>query len=104
MKYADGSLACIQYVVTGSASLGKEYIESHWDGKSAVLADFKSYVEHGRSRQDVRAEQIDKGQLQLLAEFLRRIRASESSPIAIAEILQTSRVTINLAQAVVAEV
>jgi predicted dehydrogenase/threonine dehydrogenase-like Zn-dependent dehydrogenase len=41
LDFADGSLATVFYSAAGGRQLGKEYVEAHADGRSAVLEDFK---------------------------------------------------------------
>lgn len=62
LSFADGSIATILYGVGGANRLGKEYVEAHWQGHSAVLDDFRSLSFHGgRRRRRPRASGQDKG-------------------------------------------
>ena len=62
LEFADGSLATIVYSPRGSGRLGKEYIEVHSRGCSAVLADFRSLVLVGDERpRKKRVRTADKG-------------------------------------------
>ena len=42
LDFGDGSLATILYGAGGAPTLGKEYVEAHAGGRSAVLDDFRS--------------------------------------------------------------
>jgi predicted dehydrogenase len=62
LGFAGGSLATLLYTDQGAAGLGKEYVEAHAGGRSAVLHDFRRLeLFDGRSRQETRARRADKG-------------------------------------------
>jgi predicted dehydrogenase len=62
LTYADGSLATILYGTCGASGVGKEYIEAHCDGRTAVLDDFRRLsLFDGSRRRLVRARSPDKG-------------------------------------------
>ncbi len=42
LSFADGSLASITYGAAGASGVGKEYLEVHANGRSAILDDFRS--------------------------------------------------------------
>ena len=50
IRYADGSLANIQYVTNGSARVPKERCEVFADGRTAILDDFRTTRFHGGGR------------------------------------------------------
>ncbi|MFM7148944.1 MAG: Gfo/Idh/MocA family oxidoreductase, partial [Gemmataceae bacterium] len=60
LRYADGSLATIQYVAVGSPDLPKERVEVYADGAVAVLEDFVETRFFGRPEKRIRTRQ-DKG-------------------------------------------
>ena len=64
IRYADGSVAAIQYVALGASSLPKERAEVFADGKIAVMDDFVTTTFHGDRRrplEDAPAERIRRG-------------------------------------------
>ncbi len=62
LGYADGSLATILYTDGGASGLGKEHVEAHAGGRSAVLHDFRRLELHdGRSTDEGRRRRQDKG-------------------------------------------
>ena len=67
IRYADGSLATIQYVTAGSPRLPKERCEVFADERTAVLDDFRVTRFHGAGR-SVRGRQ-DKGFAEELSAF-----------------------------------
>ncbi len=74
LKYADGSVACIDYFANGSKELPKEYMEVHFDGKTIVLDDYKSLKGYGVKIAEIKDEISQKGQyeeLEILYEVLK---------------------------------
>ena len=82
LDFADGSLASVVYAASGSTALGKEYVEAHSGGRSAVLDDFRSLeLLAGRRRRRFGRRSQDKGHARQMAE-LRRILAGDAVPSA----------------------
>jgi predicted dehydrogenase/threonine dehydrogenase-like Zn-dependent dehydrogenase len=54
LRYADGSVAVIQYYSSGSKKLGKELIEVYGGDKTAVIDDFRALTLYDRRRDPVR--------------------------------------------------
>ena len=50
LEFADGSRATIVYAVDGASTLGKEYVEAHGAGHSALLDDFRTLRTFGEGR------------------------------------------------------
>jgi predicted dehydrogenase len=62
LEFGDGSVATILYTAGGSSRLGKEYLEAHGGGRSAILQDFRSLaLETQRRRRTLRRRTQDKG-------------------------------------------
>jgi predicted dehydrogenase/threonine dehydrogenase-like Zn-dependent dehydrogenase len=77
LRFPDGSLATILYSAGGASGLGKEYLEAHSEGRSAVLDDFRHLeLRDGRRRRRVRGGG-DKGHVAQF-EHLRRVLAGEA--------------------------
>jgi predicted dehydrogenase len=80
LTFSDGSLATITYGAEGANQLGKEYVEAHSAGHSAVLDDFRSlllYTPRGRRR--IRGRGQDKGHVGQLIR-LREVVTSDATP------------------------
>lgn len=95
LTYADGSVATIVYVAGGDRSAGKERIEAHGAGRSAVIDDFRRVALHGgagvkRPRNRVR----DKGHAAAMAAALRFFREGGEPPIPYVRLVETTRVTL----------
>ena len=74
LDFADGSLATIAYTVCGSDRVGKEHVEAHAGGRTAVLDDFRAVelVGSGRTRRQ-RGRARDKGHTAQLIALRRRL-------------------------------
>ena len=90
IRYADGSLATIQYLALGHRSLSKERCEVFADGRSAVLDDFRTTRFHGGGR-SLRGKQA-KGFAEEVDAFLSVCRDGGPWPIPWSGIAATHRV------------
>jgi predicted dehydrogenase len=62
LEFGDGSLATILYGVGGASGLGKEYVEAHADGRSAILEDYRTlHLFDGRKHRRLQSRGGDKG-------------------------------------------
>jgi predicted dehydrogenase/threonine dehydrogenase-like Zn-dependent dehydrogenase len=94
LKYADGSVACIEYFAVGSKDLGKEFMEVHFDGKSIILDDYKSLKGYGVKINEITTQTSEKGQLEELLALYETLRGNKSKwPIALWDMGQTTEAT-----------
>ncbi|MCA9782755.1 MAG: bi-domain-containing oxidoreductase [Candidatus Delongbacteria bacterium] len=92
LRWADGSLACIQYLANGSRLLPKERLEVSCAGHSAVLDDFRKLeLFSGRAQSHKSAQ--DKGHEMEVRTFLDAL-ASGNSPIPFESLVETTRATL----------
>jgi predicted dehydrogenase len=94
--YADGSVSTLIYTSEGHAAAGKERIELHWDGCTAIADDFRRLRGHGVAGLDASREVPDKGHRELLRRFVAHVRGEGPPPIPVAEILDASRFVLEL--------
>lgn len=68
LEFGDRSLATVLYTVGGAAKLGKEYVEAHSGGRSAILDDFRqvTLVDSTRRRR-ITERSRDKGHARQVA-------------------------------------
>jgi polar amino acid transport system substrate-binding protein len=92
LRYADGSVAAIQYISLGPTDLGKERIEVFADAAAAVVDDFVTTTFYGCKQATVRTRQ-DKGFAGELTALLDVIRGGGDPPIRYDSIVRTTRVT-----------
>jgi len=97
LSFADGSIAVIDYFSCGSKLLPKEYLEVHFDNKSIIMDDYKSLkgfdikvkiMENSISRKGHKEEWL----------ALHRGLKNGEWPIPLESMLQTSRLSILLAE------
>ena len=84
LDFSDGSLATIFYSASGGGQLGKEYVEAHSAGRSAVLDDFKrdkghdGQFVHLREVLERRAVPVEPDPLDSMAVTLAALRSAET--------------------------
>ena len=76
LGFANGTIATILYSARGATSVGKEYVEAHSGGRSAILDDFRSLRLAGARRaRRIRGAQ-DKGHRQQFVAFRRSLEGT----------------------------
>lgn len=94
LKYADGSVASIEYFATGSKELSKEFMEIHFDGKSIVMDDYKSLKGYGVKLDEIKMETSQKGQYEELEALYETIKGHKREwPIELWDMIQTTEAT-----------
>jgi predicted dehydrogenase len=92
LQFANGSLAQIDYLANGHRALGKERIEMHGGGHSAVLEDFRSLrLMGGRTSSSRLWLGADKGHAAECRAFVNAVRADGAAPIPFADIAAVMR-------------
>jgi len=99
LGFADGSIATVHYLANGSKDFPKERIEVFSGGKVMTCDNFRKSVEIG-GKGKLKTRSQDKGHSAELAEFISSIRLGDKWPIPADELLEVSRVTIDLAERV----
>lgn len=99
LSFKDGSLAVINYFSVGHPKIAKERLEVHFDGKSIELLDYRQLVGFGMNIRSMSSKNSNKGHFDewlSLYESLTGINAKW--PISLANLLDTSRISILAAQ------
>ena len=92
LRYPNGSIAQIVYVANGHRGLGKERLEVHGGGRSAVLEDFRRLRLFGRRTTTSRLWLgSDKGHNAECRAFIDAVRTGGPSPIPFDEIAASMR-------------
>lgn len=100
LRCADGSVGAIHYFANGHASFPKERIEVFSAGRILQLDNFRTLRGWGwRGFSGMRLWRQDKGQSACVAAFVEALRAGRPAPIPLAELLEVSRVTVELGTA-----
>lgn len=101
MRFADGSMATVHYVSGGHRSFPKERIEVIGGGRVLQLDNFRALRGWGwPGKRDIRLWRQDKGQAACASAFLRAIKGLAPAPIPWEELLEVSRLSIEVAEAV----
>ena len=99
LGFADGSIATVHYLANGSKDFPKERIEVFSGGKVLSCDNFRKSVETG-GKGKLKTSSQDKGHAAELAAFISAIRFGGTWPIPADELIEVSRVTIELAESV----
>lgn len=98
VKFDDGSIASIHYFANGHAKFPKERIEVFQGGRVLCLNNFRSLTGHGvPGFRSVKSWKQNKGQQECASSFVDALRRGDSSPIALTELMEVSKVTIDAA-------
>ncbi|WP_133366365.1 bi-domain-containing oxidoreductase [Qipengyuania sediminis] len=99
LSFADGSIGTIQYFANGNKAVAKERLEVFSAGRILALDNFRKLSAHGWARgAGLSTLRQDKGQQACAAAFLAAAKAGGPSPIPLAELLEVSRISIDLAE------
>ena len=99
LRFADGSIGTIHYFANGARSFPKERLEVFAAGGVLQLDNYRRLTGFGWPNfNKMNLWRQDKGQQACVVAFLEAMREGGSSPIPISEILEVSRISIELAQ------
>lgn len=99
LGFEDGSFGTIHYFANGAASFPKERIEAFVDGKVLQLDNFVKLKGFGWSGfKKLNLWKQDKGQDNCVAAFVESIEKGQECPIPLSEILEVSKVSIDVAE------
>lgn len=96
ISFEDGSLGSLLYLGNGASSLPKEYCEVYWEGKTAVMDDFRKlelYSARGKVQKKFNGS---KGHFEEVQQFVRSVLEGTVEPIPFEEIDEVSRYTIEI--------
>lgn len=96
LKYADGSLASIEYFSLGSKELSKEMMEIHFDERSIILDDYKTLRGFGIKINESRSEVCLKGQYEELFVLYETLKKGDCWPITLENLIETTALTLGL--------
>jgi len=91
IRFSGGSVGTLLYTGAGNTGSGKERVEVFCAGRSAVLDDFKDLSLWGFSTQGVKNKYINKGQLELLANFLDAVRGTGKLGVTVVDGVRATR-------------
>jgi predicted dehydrogenase len=101
LEFADGSAGTIHYLANGERGFPKERLEVFAAGRILQLDNFRNLRAWGwPGFSGKRLWRQDKGQAACVKAFVEAVRGSGASPIALEEILEVSRISIEAQQSV----
>jgi len=99
LSFADGSFGTVHYLANGHKSFPKERLEVFAGGKVLQLDNFRKLTGYGwKGFRKLNLRSQDKGQNACAKEFLDAISNGSPSPISFEELVEVSRVTIEIAE------
>lgn len=99
LGFADGSIGTVHYFANGSKAFPKERLEVFAGGRVLQLDNFRRLNAYGWPKfKPIRLWRQDKGQKACAAAFVQALRTGGPAPIPLEEILEVSRVTIEVAE------
>ena len=103
LTFADGSTGVIHYLANGHKSFPKERLEVFVSGRVLQLDNFRKLRGWGwKNFSAMNLWRQDKGQAACAAAFVAAVREGKPAPIPLDEILEVSRVAIEVARSIVA--
>lgn len=100
LKFEDGSIGSIHYFANGSKSYPKERLEVFVGGRVLQLDNFRKLTAFGwPGFQNMNLWRQDKGQRAAASAFVKAVKHGGPPPIALDELLEVARVTIDIAGA-----
>jgi predicted dehydrogenase/threonine dehydrogenase-like Zn-dependent dehydrogenase len=99
LRFADGSTGTIHYLSNGHKSVSKERLEIFCGGRVLQLDNFRKLQGWGwQGFSSMNLWRQDKGQSACAAAFVHAVRSGGPSPIPLEELLEVSRVSIEIAE------
>ena len=100
LRFDDGSIGTIHYLSNGSKAFPKERLEVFAAGRVLQLDNFRRLVGYGwPGFAKLNLWQQDKGQAACARAFVQAVQSGGVSPIPLAELLEVSRVSIDIEEA-----
>ena len=97
LTFADGSIGAVHYFTNGSKAFPKERLEVFSAGRVLQLDNFRKLTGYGwPGFRRMNLWRQDKGQKACAAAFLNALRTGGPAPIPLDEILEVSRMTIEI--------
>ncbi len=99
LSFADGSTGTVHYFANGNKAFPKERLEVFASGRILQLGNFRKLIGYGwQGFRRMSLWRQDKGQKACVAAFLNAIASGQSAPIPLDELVEVSRVSIEVAQ------
>lgn len=101
LRFADGSMGTVHYFANGSKAFPKERLEVFASGRILQLDNFRKMTGYGwPGFSKLNLWRQDKGQRNCVQAFVDALQSKGASPIPLSEVLEISRLSIEIAKAV----
>ena len=100
LKFANGSIACVNYFSNGNNNLPKESIEVFCGGSVAQIDDFKTLTIFGKTVKKFKFKGQDKGHSNEMKLFLNSIREGTPSPVPFEESYTSTMATFKVLESI----
>lgn len=94
IQMADGSVANLLYLTQGGTKTPKEYLEVFGGGKTAQMHNFERAMYFEADTSSKSRWRVNKGQKEMLALYIDRVRSGASMPIGATELFDTTLATL----------
>lgn len=99
LHFADGSFGTVHYLANGAAAFPKERVEVFCDNAVLQMDNFRVLRGYGwQGFKSMKLVRQDKGQKDCVAAFVAALREGGSAPIPFDEVMESSRVAIEVAE------
>ncbi|MDD5035525.1 MAG: bi-domain-containing oxidoreductase [Methylococcaceae bacterium] len=99
LSFADGSMGTVHYLANGHKSFPKERLEVFCAGRILQLDNFRKLTGYGwPGFSKMNLWRQDKGQKDCAAAFVKAVEAGGEAPVCFAELMEVSRVTVEIAE------
>lgn len=101
IQFENGSSGVVAYYANGCKSMTKEYIEVFSNGKSAILKDFKELEVFSNNRsKKIKLINQNKGQKEMVNEFLNSLLNNTNPPIPFHEIVSVTKASFKVLESI----
>jgi predicted dehydrogenase/threonine dehydrogenase-like Zn-dependent dehydrogenase len=99
ISFDDGSIGTVHYFVGGAGAVGKEYLEVHGGGKSAIMDNFKDVTLASGGKSTTKSFNGDKGHSAEVLATVQAVREGKPMPISFQSLVDTTAVTLAVHEA-----
>lgn len=98
IQLADGSVANLLYLTQGGTKTPKEYLEVFGGGKTAQIHNFERAMYFEADTSSKSRWRVNKGQKEMLALYIERVRSGAQMPISATELFDTTLATLAVSE------
>ena len=101
LQYENGSVGTILYCANGSKALGKEYVEIHQHGSTAILKDFREVEIYSTGKPfRKKLSSPNKGQKNEVRLFLQAVKDTGAAPIPFEHLISATNASFGVVESI----